>query len=1078
MKKSYIFLLVFAILLSLNTYGALTDNLESYYKMDNTTGNIYDELGRSNMNQVGTVGSGNGKILTSRGSYTTSNYFSRNNHWQLNGNTNFSVSLWVNDSGASTNGGAIILGDNSAGNRYFWLHLWGASDRLYMQDDSTDRSLNIGALPTNTWIHIVFTYNATDDKARIYINNILNGTSSAFTGITSTQTFTNIGAKATGNNIDGYVDEVGFWNKTLSVSEISQLYNSGSGLTYPFTPPPNASINISFFSQSPAIITSTTLFSQNVNIAYNVTNLTSVNSTNLFYKINHNNNCYEYLNGTCTFLNNTFYNTTQTTNTTQIYNWSLDENVLYHSVKYLNNNYYNQTHNTVTLNNANNLYKSKVINFSLQDSLNYYEVMAKSTGITGVYYCNSSYTTGNPATSSLCAQIYSGIINFNHSHNAFSNHSLITFSQNSTGFIGNIKATATSYFIFKGSVGNTVTIYTIPNSTNTSNYFSTSINNGVTYTDNSLIETLDSHIHQFSQNDTFIYKGCLTKGAIFECTSETSQNIILTSFSPVGVQILIPNASTYQQYINISYIISEHPNNPVINNSYINISLYNSSGYIKHLKTNDLNTSYYWNTYDYNLTVGMNYYLQFNITDTYNQTTSTVSDNFNVSHNAYINVSAFNQANASVSNFTIEATDLNTSQVINYSTTTGSLFVNTIRGNIYALKIDALGYAFAYHNHTINQTYDNYNFSLEITNGVGINIYSETNGSALVGTLVTVYTSLNTTLINTNTTNTSQISFYNLEVGNYTFRFEATNFAVKEYYVEVGNRSFQNLNVFMLQTASSTIFTFLDENNGNTIPDVTLIIKRYINGTLQVISSLTSDITGRVQFNYQPSTPYYFTASNVEYTTKEFVLNPVIFSSYNVKLTPTVTQTYEGDYSGVQITYNPNSLNNNQINTINFVLGSPEGRLTSYGFNVTYKGNTSQAIGNNAYGGVITANINITGATFQDTALIQYFYTTSSGATNTYAFNMAINSPSTGNYTIFSNRGQTYGLGDFERIMIITVILILVVGAGTMFSGPFVGAVMGMFVLGFFAYMQFISWWATYPTLLFLFIYGVWGSSK
>jgi hypothetical protein len=55
---------------------------------------------------------------------------------------------------------------------------------------------------------------------------------------------------------------------------------------------------------------------------------------------------------------------------------------------------------------------------------------------------------------------------------------------------------------------------------------------------------------------------------------------------------------------------------------------------------------------------------------------------------------------------------------------------------------------------------------------------------------------------------------------------------------------------------------------------------------------------------------------------------------------------------------------------------------------------------------------------------------------------------------------------------------LLIVGAGTMFGGAFIGGVLGMFVLGFFAYMQFISWWATYPTLVFLFIYIVWGGTR
>jgi hypothetical protein len=33
---------------------------------------------------------------------------------------------------------------------------------------------------------------------------------------------------------DGYIDEVGIWNKTLSPNEVTLLYNNNIGLTYPF----------------------------------------------------------------------------------------------------------------------------------------------------------------------------------------------------------------------------------------------------------------------------------------------------------------------------------------------------------------------------------------------------------------------------------------------------------------------------------------------------------------------------------------------------------------------------------------------------------------------------------------------------------------------------------------------------------------------------------------------------------------------------------------------------------------------------------------------------------------------------
>jgi hypothetical protein len=34
---------------------------------------------------------------------------------------------------------------------------------------------------------------------------------------------------------DGMIDEIGVWSRALTSGEVTQLYNSGAGLQYPFT---------------------------------------------------------------------------------------------------------------------------------------------------------------------------------------------------------------------------------------------------------------------------------------------------------------------------------------------------------------------------------------------------------------------------------------------------------------------------------------------------------------------------------------------------------------------------------------------------------------------------------------------------------------------------------------------------------------------------------------------------------------------------------------------------------------------------------------------------------------------------
>lgn len=711
------------------------------------------------------------------------------------------------------------------------------------------------------------------------------------------------------------------------------------------------------------------------------------------------------------------------------------------------------------------------------------------SGASGVTATNCSIWNYNGSKLFYSASITSNNATFINANLTAGNTYLVTFGSNSGAVNHRFKATASGSLPIKSgdlnitSCGEQTTFWTGGDSScyDISKIGYTRITSPTTYFDMTALNLWNSNLIT-SFNATINGTTYTTTNGTINTGINSTAGLVNITFQSVGyfdnttLNYNVSNDLTTRLY---NSIVNIGMRNIVDNSTLSNYTIYfNSTIFCNTTTTNCLN--YPANgTYSVNATPndGVSFHaLNQNVTITALQNNTI----YFYAHEHQVNITARDSVtNASISNFSINFKSLNTSYEANYTTITGLVEAFAIH-NTYNITIDAFGYALYNNvqNVTISSGDQNLVFYLQKNNGVAINIYNEANGSSLNGTSVTIYTYNGTTLIQTNTTSTGEISFYELIPANYTFRFEATNFAVKEYYVEVGNRSFQTLNAYMLQTAYTTIFTFLDETNGNTIQDVTLIIQRYINGSLQVVSSLTSDITGRVQFNYQQNTPYYFTASKTGYNTKPYTLNPILFSSYNVKVTPSTTQTYESDYSGVTITYTPTFFTNGQVNTLSFTFGSPEGRLNAYGFNVTYKGITSQDTGSNAYGEVLSTTINITGASFQDTAQVRYYYTTSDGATNNYAFNIQIVGSQSGNYTIFSNKGQTYGLGDFERILILTIIIILVVGAGTMFSGQFIGGVLGMFVLGFFGYMEFISWWVTYPTLVFLFVYIVWGSSR
>ncbi len=82
---------------------------------------------------------------------------------------------------------------------------------------------------TGTWYFLVLT--RTDNTVKFYRNGkyISSMTISGSDNLSLSQ----IGFK--GRSFKGTIDELGIWNRALTDADVSRLYNSGSGLSYPFS---------------------------------------------------------------------------------------------------------------------------------------------------------------------------------------------------------------------------------------------------------------------------------------------------------------------------------------------------------------------------------------------------------------------------------------------------------------------------------------------------------------------------------------------------------------------------------------------------------------------------------------------------------------------------------------------------------------------------------------------------------------------------------------------------------------------------------------------------------------------------
>lgn len=215
--------------------SSLLTGLQGYWKLDESSGNAADS-------------SGNGRTLTNTGT-TPYGAAKINNGAYFNGadNRRLSFSGSVNWSVGSAYSWSFWFLVNALFDFTIFDHVsnGGSSGRLIIQVDRAGRltanvrgsSINItsSALTTNTFYHLVVTTSGSNYVFHLNNSNLGNISAGTFN---ETSNIISIGTRFDSFflKMDGRVDEVGVWNKELTTTEISALYNDGAGLSYPFSP--------------------------------------------------------------------------------------------------------------------------------------------------------------------------------------------------------------------------------------------------------------------------------------------------------------------------------------------------------------------------------------------------------------------------------------------------------------------------------------------------------------------------------------------------------------------------------------------------------------------------------------------------------------------------------------------------------------------------------------------------------------------------------------------------------------------------------------------------------------------------
>lgn len=550
-------------------------------------------------------------------------------------------------------------------------------------------------------------------------------------------------------------------------------------------------------------------------------------------------------------------------------------------------------------------------------------------------------------------------------------------------------------------------------------------------------------------------------------------NVWALEYTPILSNIIFinptPGNNSVQFYTNNSFIINTTiiGIGGIINTTH---NVYYANGTLFQSKTNtsSANTSNIFT----NLSVGRYYYNASFTNNTYINNTETRTIYINAT-NSILNITARNITNVIIQNFSVYVRDLVTLELINYSTTTGSIFASTIIGRQYNITTDGVGYALNYSTKTIGSSIDTLNVTLYPNNAVNLTIRNESSG-AIIFQNESITFAGDLGLIVTSTMNGTRI-FSGFTADNYTVSATTTGFNTRYGRVNIYDRSYSALDIY-LNSGTYILFNF-KTNTGTLLPGVVFNVYRYVNGTRTLVEQRVSDISGVAQVSLETVGIYEFTTYLNGYNNYSFSLNPVLFTSYDVILT--ATSSGADIEPSVVVTFTPTNFYRFQNVNFNIQFVSQYDSLTSYNYTVTYPGGTVNGSGTSPHGQSFNNQFNLGQATSTSTLTVFYYYNLSNGLvfnrTLTYPI-IFVNSNRTwvsmGNQ-INTTTGQDTNTGYYvgERIIIVTLVSIIMFGVGWSIGGGITGLVFALIPIMFFINTGFVPKQLYYVTITFIIFY-------
>ena len=137
----------------------------------------------------------------------------------------FTISMWVNLSSVST--ALLTVAQGPSNGSYIYLTMQSVLGGFAFCVNNSASKVSFGStMPSiNTWYHIVGTYNSSTGFTKIYQNGVGGGSNTSTANYGGDRFIVGAGASGPGAFTNGNIDDVRIYNKELTASDVTALYN-------------------------------------------------------------------------------------------------------------------------------------------------------------------------------------------------------------------------------------------------------------------------------------------------------------------------------------------------------------------------------------------------------------------------------------------------------------------------------------------------------------------------------------------------------------------------------------------------------------------------------------------------------------------------------------------------------------------------------------------------------------------------------------------------------------------------------------------------------------------------------------